>query len=207
MIYLRKEMKILHKFIFIIILFFSFNTYSYDSSSCFTSNFDSLLSNKSLYGLLKSDLVLKKQGCLIEFFRKRFFILKDIWRIDLCREPIHIKKGADNNISVYKRDGNCTNKSSNSTYCKQTETLIKIIRDEALIFAKGDKEVLSDDHGKFYCVYLLLHSYLNKGVIFSTRSEPIDLLNNIKNKSNLLQSSSSESIKEDNSKDSKTGSF
>jgi hypothetical protein len=59
-------------------------------------------------------------------------------------------------------------------YCQKLKELEKLILDEGLIFAKGLKEDLSTDHGKVYCVYLLIQGYLREGNIYGPDSKKID---------------------------------
>ena len=42
---------------------------------------------------------------------------------------------------------------------------------EGLIFAEGDRDSLSSDHGKTYCTYLLLRRYLLDSIVFSRYTE------------------------------------
>ena len=49
---------------------------------------------------------------------------------------------------------------------KIVQTYLKA-EDDGLIFAPGEKENLSTDHGRIYCVYQLLGGYLESGRIYS----------------------------------------
>ena len=50
-----------------------------------------------------------------------------------------------------------------------------VIQDDGLIFAEGDRDNLSSDHGKTFCSYLLMKKYLNESVIFSRYTDVPDI--------------------------------
>jgi len=49
------------------------------------------------------------------------------------------------------------------------------IADDGLIFAEGDRDNLSSQHGQTFCSYLLLKKYLNDSTVFSRYIEVPDI--------------------------------
>ncbi len=78
---------------------------------------------------------------------------------------MHIKSGAGA-VNVLRRNGICEEMST-LPFCVETEVIEKTIEDDGLIFAAGDKDTLSDDHGRVSCVARLLDLYLNYGQVMS----------------------------------------
>ena len=133
----------------------------FDSSMCLNSSFESKVSHAGFpFGLTENTLHVRKIKCLIEINFYELFYWQTRWIIDVCREPIHIKLGK-RSTSVIRRHQTCPHK--DDAFCEEFSKLKHIIQDSGLIFAKGEKGRLSDDHGKIYCSYLLLEKYLRKG--------------------------------------------
>ncbi len=164
------------KFSVLLLLLFSLSALGqerFTSVQCLNSNFETSVKNEGkFFGLVKNDLLIKKEKCLVEVTFKG--ILETVWVVDICREPIHMKVKSKGSQSVYKRKAMC-NKEDKSDYCYFRDELILNLQDQGLIFAKGLKENLSDAHGQVYCSYLLLKKYLDEGHLFSQYDKEVDL--------------------------------
>lgn len=161
------------KFSLVVLLMSSVHAQSFSSRECLHSKFSNHIKNEGqLFGLIKNDLKISKDVCQVEVNFKK--ILDTTWKIDLCREPIHMKVTSKGNQQVYKRNDGCDN-ASESEYCQYKNELLGIIQDYGLIYAQGERELLSTDHGQTFCVFLLLKEYLNNGVLFSKYEEPADI--------------------------------
>ena len=151
------------------LFFLSFSAFAFGSTlseECLNANYETTVSHKGQpFGLTEIKLTLEKQGCLIVVKHERYKFLKKEWLIDVCRAPVHIKSGAGA-VNVLRRNGICEEMSV-LPFCVETEVIEKTIEDDGLIFAVGDKDTLSDDHGKVSCVARLLDLYLNYGQVMS----------------------------------------
>ena len=159
----------------IILLFISSNAFAgrFTSNECLRSSFSaSVEHNGKFFGLIKNKLNIEKKECLIEIKFKN--ILETKWVIDLCREPIHMKVHSKGSESVFKRNGKCDG-GNKSDFCVYWGELYETLQDYGLIFAKGERELLSTDHGRTYCSYLLLKKHLDDGVLFSKYRESVEL--------------------------------
>lgn len=147
----------------------------FEDQSCLGGVFNAKITHKvGLFSLLKNDLTISKEICSINILFKKWNLFEKKWLIDYCRIPIHIKYG-NGNYDVFKREKGCDpSEKEMSDFCKNKEELTNIISNEGLIFADGLKESISTDHGKVYCVYLLLKSYLQNGVIYESGSQKIE---------------------------------
>jgi len=145
--------------IFLFIFTFNSNSQEFDEERCFRESFSLTLErNVGPFGVGKRIVNFKKNKCELTLDYQAFQQRKTKWVIDVCREPIHIKKG-EASVEVIKKDGQCS--STKNSYCEETKELLTVIQDEGLIFANGQREDLSSDHGKAYCTYLLAKKYLN----------------------------------------------
>jgi hypothetical protein len=129
-----------------------------------------------LFGLLKHEFVINKKECEMTITYRKYFPRE--WKIDVCREPVHIKVTSATGIDVAKKTNECINNDKSrdtSDFCSQYFDLIDVIQDEGLIFAEGDRDNLNSDHGKTYCAYLLLRRYLLDSIIFSRYTEVPDI--------------------------------
>ena len=155
----------------------SFAQTRFSSKSCLDSSYRMKMVQKGpLFGLLKQEFQIDKKNCLIHISHHKY--LPKEWFIDVCREPVHIKVTSATGVDVAKKDGEClvTDKSRNtSDFCSQLYDLMDVIQDDGLIFAEGDRDNLSSNHGKTYCAYLLLKKYLNESIIFSRYTEVPDI--------------------------------
>lgn len=142
----------------------------FSSVECLNAKYNTSIEHSGkFFGLLKNKLEIKKEGCLVNILFKGIF--ETIWKVDICREPIHMKVTSKGSEDVYKRDKECDSKDK-SDYCYFRNELMENIQDYGLIFADGKREVLTDAHGQTYCSYLLLQRYLDDGYVFSTFENP-----------------------------------
>ncbi len=121
--------------------------------------------DKITFGMAKTKLKVMKDKCEIIVSHQKLKFLKNQWKIDVCREPVHIKAGLTG-VEVLKKNGNCPNKSA-PDFCEALVKIREIIQDDGLIFANGEKENLTTDHGRIYCAYQLLGGYLDGNRIYS----------------------------------------
>ncbi len=160
--------------LFLLVLFFmcsiSYGQNFYTDNECLNSSFDVEIQRKgSLFGLLPNKFIVEKDKCTISIQQVKWKYLKSKWIVDVCREPIHIKKEKMNGVDVFKRKVPCDLSIEDDIFCEEMVVVNEVFQDEGLIFAEGEKEVLRSDHGKIYCAFLLFSSYLKKGIVFSRR--------------------------------------
>jgi len=170
----------LYKFNILLLIFtflFSSLGYSYFSDNeCLDINFDAKISHKGKpFGLFTQELGITKERCEIKIHHRKYKFLTSDWVIDVCREPIHIKKMGLRSVSIYRKNKECT-ENSNDEFCQIFYDVEKMIQADGLIFAKGEKEDLSSDHGKVFCSFLLLKKYLADNVILSSHQNYTNLL-------------------------------
>lgn len=147
------------------ILLISLNSFGFTGNECFKENFEVDITHKSFpFGLLSKTLHVEKKDCQITIGHNEFKYRNRSWLVDVCREPIHIKQNADS-VEVIRKISEC--KTTSDDFCKEYQTIKRIVQDDGLIFAEGDKTELAADHGKAYCVYLLLNEYLDNSVIMT----------------------------------------
>lgn len=140
--------------------------YAFDDNKCFNDSFEvEVLHKGQPFGLLPVKLHIKKAGCNLTVQHEKLKYIKKAWQIDICREPVHIKKGLGA-VEVLKKTAPCEGK-ERGQFCTEFLTMKKLIQDDGLIFAEGEKENLGTDHGKTYCSYLLLNRYLEMSMVFN----------------------------------------
>ena len=167
------------KFSFLLLLTISFTEAQsrFDPKSCLDASYKMKMHQKGpLFGLLKQEFIIRKDSCIIHITHKKY--LPKEWFIDVCREPVHIKVTSATGVDVAKKDNECMNQDqtkNTSDFCSQYFSLMDVIQDDGLIFAEGDRDNLSSDHGKTYCTYLLLRKYLNDSVVFSRYTDVPDI--------------------------------
>lgn len=157
------------------LLLFSFQVSAkeFAGDECLKSDYTTIISHQGeFFGLLKTSLYLEKRGCLLKVKYKK--LIETAWDIDFCREPIHVKVKDKGSLYVHKRAKKCKS-GDPSEYCESIKELHDIIQDFGLIFAQGERESLSTDHGKAYCSHLLLKAYLYDGRVFSKYDEQVSL--------------------------------
>jgi hypothetical protein len=164
-------------FLFLFILSFAHAQTRFSPKSCLDASYKMKMTQKGpLFGLLTHEFVIYKKGCIIHFSYKKY--LPKEWIVDVCREPVHIKVTSATGVDVAKKEAECINKDKSkdtSDFCSQYFDLMDVIQDDGLIFAEGDRDHLTTDHGKTYCSYLLLKKYLNDSVVFSRYTEVPDI--------------------------------
>lgn len=149
----------------------------FSPKSCLDSSYDmKMVQQGPLFGLLKHEFQINKKDCIIHVTYKKY--LPKEWIVDVCREPVHVKVTSATGVDVAKKSGDCfkiDNSKDTSDFCAQYVDLVDVIQDEGLIFAEGDRDNLSSDHGKTYCSYLLIKKYMNESVIFSRYTDVPDI--------------------------------
>lgn len=149
----------------------------FSPKSCLDSSYVMKMVQKGpLFGLLKQEFIIDKKNCIVHITHKKY--LPKEWFVDICREPVHIKVTSATGVDVAKKEDNCihVDKSKDtSDFCSQYFDMMDVIQDDGLIFAEGDRDNLSSDHGKTYCAYLLMKKYLNESVVFSRYTEVPDI--------------------------------
>lgn len=146
----------------------------FSSKQCLDSEFKvEIIHPGKFFGLLKNELNIKKKECEIEISHKK--IIEKSWKIDICREPVHIKIKDKGSISVVKRHKGCENGNYQEDFCNELESVLSILQDDGLIFAKGKREKLAEQHGQVYCSFLLIKKYLVEGKVFSSFKDAVDL--------------------------------
>jgi len=168
------------KFNFFLILIISYASAQtrFSPKSCLDSVYKMKMVHQGpLFGLLDQEFIINKKNCLIHLTHKKYFPKE--WFVDVCREPVHIKvTSATGGVDVAKKEAQCQkfDKSQDtSDFCSQLYALMDVIQDDGLIFAEGDRDDLTSDHGKTFCTYLLLKKYLNESIIFSRYTEVPDI--------------------------------
>ncbi len=149
------------------IIFLSLTSFaSFSDMECLSGSFSTEVRHKGQpFGMTENKLFLDKQGCVLTIEHEKLKFMKKKWIVDVCRGPVHIKEDAGN-INVFKRDDGCIEKKG-SDYCQAFKTIKEVIQDDGLIFADGEKENLSTDHGRIFCSFLLVRKYLGEGLVFS----------------------------------------
>ena len=96
-------------------------------------------------GFLEETLSITKSKCeiIIEHVKAKY--LGDKWKIDICREPIHIKSG-ENLQNVVKRKKVIVIFKKESPFCQAYSNLKNILEDKGLIY-DGQREDISSEHG------------------------------------------------------------
>lgn len=149
-------------------LFAPGNVWSFEEKACIQSDFTTQVKHKiGPFGLLEVILSIHKEKCVFKIEHKKFY--SQHYEIDVCRTPIHIKKGTGG-VDVVKRI-DCSDIKNTSDYCENLRMLENILQDDGLIFAEGEKELLTSDHGKIYCTYGLVQKYLREGDVLSQYDE------------------------------------
>ncbi len=157
-------------FIFLSSLMANTSAAKFSSSECLNSRFTSNIKHDGkFFGLLKNNLTINKDKCKIDVVFKG--ILETVWKVDICREPIHMKVTSKGSQNVYKRTKACSD-DIKTDFCYFRNELMENIQDHGLIFAEGERELLKSSHGQTYCTFLLLQRYLDDGYVFSAYENP-----------------------------------
>jgi len=190
-------------FFFLIIILsyshFSLGSTAFSDNECLESSYDATVSHKAFpFGLSSEGLSIKKENCIIDITLQKFKFFKNSWKIDVWREPVHIKEDGASGPEVLKKNGLCDKQRSNE-FCSAWKKIQTAVQDDGLIFANGEKEDLGSEHGKVYCSYLLLKKYLDDEKIFSRHQIYVNVLipqestsnNNVSTTVNLPNSTAS----------------
>ncbi len=141
----------------------------FSSKSCLDANFSLTMNHRGiLFGLLSQELTIDKKDCIIKV-KHRKYLTKE-WIVDICREPVHIKTAASTGVDVAKKVAPCHGEEparETENFCGQYNELMNFLQDDGLIFAEGDRDDITTNHGRTYCAYLLLKKYLDDSVLFS----------------------------------------
>ena len=162
--YLRLEKMQSRKFnlflILISLLPISISAMTFDENLCFKKKYEVNLQRKvGPFGLGERKLRIGKIDCALQIEYQAFQYNKSFWKVDICREPVHVKEG-QKSVEVIQKNEECIS-AQESPFCERKEVILKLIEDEGLIFATGAREDFNSDHGKVFCSYLLLKYYLN----------------------------------------------
>lgn len=171
----------------VLLMIFSSNVYAdrFTSDECLKASFNATVEHSgTFFGLIKNKLSIDKKECLIKVSFEN--ILETTWVVDLCREPIHMKILSKGSESVYKRDEECSS-GDKSDFCVYRNELAENLQDYGLIFAKGERESLTTDHGKTYCTYLLIEQHLDDGILFSKYRPSVDLFSETAKKTKKIE--------------------
>ena len=182
--------------LFVLLTLNSYSMNMFSDMDCIQGSFDAVVEHKAApFGLSKNILSVSKSDCSITINHSKLKFIKDSWTVDICREPVHIKKD-ENGVEVLKREAGC--RAGSSEYCKELAKIEKLLQDDGLIFATGEKENISSDHGKVYCTYLLTKKYLKDGLVFNRGREYTGTLFPSKVKvKRVIEKVSEQEVKED----------
>ena len=147
------------KFSFLVLFSFTlFGQTQFTDDECLKAHYKASVSHKGApFGLFDTVIAVDKKDCVITVDHKKMKMMKKRWIVDVCREPVHIKFGTGA-VEVFKKEGVCGK--GKSDFCENLAELLKIVQDDGLIFADGEKEDIKSSHGQIYCSYLLLKTYL-----------------------------------------------
>jgi hypothetical protein len=163
-------------FVLLIALLSTVVSAAFTDTQCLQANFKTKVSHKGPpMGFLDAVLKVEKKDCVLTIQHEKLKYMKKKWMIDVCRGPVHIKYGTGS-VDVLKRKGICKSNQLDD-FCPAFQKLSQILQDDGLIFAKGEKENIEDDHGRIFCSYLLIQAYLEKGIIFSSDKSYENVLN------------------------------
>jgi len=158
-------------FSFVVLSFLSASSFSIHE--CKNTDFATQIEDAGIVmGKLKSVVGIQKNECDITISLKKFEYLETIWKIDICREPVHMKYEKWKKEDVFKRKNSCST-GNQSSYCKSFFELKNLIEDKGLIYAEGRKENLSSAHGQISCLYNLVKSYLDQGQVFAVGMDEV----------------------------------
>jgi len=164
----------------LVVFMLSSYAHAFDANKCLIGDYQVDVVHKGQpFGLLPVILKVDKKGCILTFYHQRLKYLKENWVVDVCREPVHIKKGIGA-VEVIKKEMDC-DKGNSSSFCQEQNKIFQRIQDDGLIFAEGEKEDLKTSHGKTYCAYLLVKKYLDESLVFNRGQDYTGALSGAKN--------------------------
>ncbi|MCY4524384.1 MAG: hypothetical protein OXB84_06570 [Halobacteriovoraceae bacterium] len=162
----------------IVTLFFliTFNSHAIEDKECIDSIFTTEINHKAWpFGLTENKLHISKDKCQIVINHEKLKFIKKRWAIDVCRGPVHIKSGR-NSEDVIKKEQECFDPQTTNEFCQELALIRKIMQDDGLIYANGEKEDMESDHGRVYCSYRLLQVYLEDGVVLNRNKDYENIL-------------------------------
>ncbi len=167
------------RFLFLLI-FLPFDSFSFESKQCLDLKFEVDIEKEGLFfGMIPYRFKIIKDRCEVKIQYQEYTPVS--WEVDLCREPVHLKKTDWFGLKILKKEKNC--KGVTSPFCDQWSLMMGTLRDEALILAKGERDSLETDHGKIYCLFHLLQAYGDYDYIFSFHKDvDIDIFSLSKDK-------------------------
>ena len=146
----------------------------FSTSECLEEEFKLVVSHRGWpLGWSENILNLQKDKCIITVEHNRLRFIDRKWIVDVCREPVHIKTGV-NSVRVIRSEEKCDDGYSDA-YCRELNILLDVLEGDGLIFAHGEREDLTSDHGRVYCSYLLLEKYLKDLYVFSRHLDQADI--------------------------------
>ena len=153
------------KLLFFYLLLVS-SSFGFEDENCFKEDFSTIVKKGyGPFGLIEESLIVKKTKCEIEIELTKAKYLSKKWKIDICREPIHIKFGNNYQDVAKKVKPKCL--AGDSIFCENVKSLNDVLEDNGLIYGTGQREDLKSEHGRVYCSYLLINQYLKKSIVFS----------------------------------------
>lgn len=162
---------------FLLISLVSINSYAmFSSDICVTGEFVAQTQRQgAFWGAFKREFKVSKSRCKVVI--KHDDVISSEWEIDICKEPINLKVEQYFTKKHYIKEEICTKKSK-STFCRKVYELSALINKEGLVLAEGERDSLETEHGKIYCLSLILEKYLMKGDVFSmNHSQKVALFN------------------------------
>ncbi len=151
--------------------------HAFSDIQCLKADFQTEISHRGFpLGLTQRVLTIEKKGCQLSIDHQKWKFYKQNWIVDVCREPVHLKKSLGS-VEVIKKAAPCSGPQAQANaFCQHTGKLKNLIQDDGLIFASGDKEALTSEHGKVYCAYLLFKAYTERDIVFSRSREYSNIL-------------------------------
>ncbi len=144
-------------------------SWAFTDQACLMQDFEvTITKSNNFLRFLMPTLTLKKAACELTVEQKRWRWSKT-WIIDVCRGPVHIKYQNFSNAAWMKK-ASCYGQEKSDRFCRGYQQVMNLVQEDGLIYAPGERDDLSSDHGKTYCLYLLAKNYLDEGKIFSRQA-------------------------------------
>ena len=141
-------------------------SWAFSDQACLMQDFEVSITQPSKFlQFLMPTISLKKAACELTIEKKRWKWAKT-WIVDVCRGPVHIKF-QNFRSAAWMKKASCYGQEKSDQFCRGYQQIMQLIQEDGLIYAPGERDDLSSDHGKTYCLYLLAKSYLDEGKLFS----------------------------------------
>ena len=104
------------RFSFLLLIFFStaHAQTRFSPKACLDSLYKMRMIQKGpLFGLLKHEFVINKKECVLTITYRKYFPRE--WKIDVCREPVHIKVTSATGVDVAKKPTNVSTTTNPAT--------------------------------------------------------------------------------------------